>query len=122
MSVVKDQLPTRVGQRVQDVFTDSRGWVRELGWRETTQVAVVAWDAPELELGEDDTVFPLDALRVVEVIVIDADVYADPSIWSEVEQTTTGTEHGTVYRLKGGHVIKGIGEMRAFMIGFCTKA
>lgn len=122
MSVIKDQQPTRVGQRVQDVFTDSRGWVRELGDREGVKVAVVAWDAPELELGEDDSVFPLDALRVVKVIQIDLDLYEDPTLHPAVEQATTGTEYGTVYRLKDGTVIKGIDLMRLWLLGYSERA
>lgn len=122
MSVIKDQLPSKVGQRVQDVFTDSRGWVRELGDRNGTKVAVVAWDAPELLLGEDDSVFPLDALRVVKVIQIDLDLWQDPSLHPAVEQTATGTEHGTVYRLKDGHVIKGIDLMRTWLLGYHETA
>lgn len=121
MTVTKIR-PTRVGQRVQDVFTDSRGWVRELGERNGTKVAVVAWDAPELELGEDDTVFPIDALLVVKVIQIDADLYEDPSGHPLVEQVTTGTEHGSVYKLKTGEVLKGTGQMRAYLIGYHKRA
>lgn len=121
MSVTQD-LPTKVGQRVQDVFTDSRGWVRELGDRNGTKVAVVAWDAPELELGEDDTVFPVDALRVVKHISIDADHFMDPSLHPVVEQVTTGTEHGSVYKLKTGEVMKGIDQMRSYLLGYHERA
>ena len=118
---VTDKLPTKVGQRVQDMFVDTRGWIRELGERNGLKVAVVAWDNPAGgAVDEDDSVFPVDALRVVTTIVVDSDVYLDPSTWSEVEQTTTGTEHGTVYRLKSGTVIKGEEQMRAFLLGFCT--
>jgi hypothetical protein len=119
---VTDQLPSKVGQRVQEIFTDSRGWVMELGEdRDGRKVAVIEWDAPEPNLGEDDSKFPVDALRVVEMIRIDADVFEDPSKWDEVEQTTTGTEYGTVFKLKNGMVFKGIDTMRLFMLGYHTR-
>lgn len=117
---VTDQQPTKVGQRVQEGYTDSRGWVVELGKTGGIDCAVVEWDSKPV--GDEDAVWPIDELRVVEVIRIDADVYMDPSTWSEVEQTTTGTEHGTVYKLKNGMVFKGIDPMRAFLLGFFTKA
>lgn len=121
MSVIKDELPSREGQRVQDVFTDSRGWVRELGERNGTKVARVAWDAPELALGEDDSVFPIDALRVVKTIQIDLDLYTDPSLHPAVEESRT-EGYLTIYRLKEGHVIKGTELMRLWLLGYHERA
>lgn len=119
MSVTK-QHPNRVGQRVQDVYADSRGWVVELGEREGEKVAVVDWD--EKPVGDEDAVFPIVSLLVVEVIRIDADLWEDPATHPLVEQTTTGTEHGTVYRLKGGQVLRGTDQMRAYMLGYHKRA
>lgn len=123
---VTDQLPSKVGQRVQDVFTDSRGWVRELGDRNGTKVAVVAWDAPELELGEDDSVFPVDALRVVKVIVIDADHYQDPAMHPAVEVSYTPEGGVTNYVVNtksiGQHTLRGIDQVRLWLLGYSERA
>lgn len=120
--MIIDEIPTKVGQRVVDVFVETRGWVRELGERNGTKVAVVAWDNPEPSIGEDDSVFPVDALRVVKHISIDLDMFQDPSLHPAVEQTTTGTEYGTVYRLKDGTVLKGIDQMRTWLLGYHERA
>jgi hypothetical protein len=114
---VTDNLPTKVGQRVQDVFTDSRGWVRELGERIGVKVALVAWDAPELSLGEDDSVFPVDALRVVEVIQLDVDHFADPGRSPLVQQITHPegediTFRTTRYKFTNGAVAVGLDAAR----------
>ncbi len=118
--MVTDQQPTKVGQRVQEVFSDTRGWVTKLWTNEDgVPVADVEWDEPS-DLDEDG--FPIEALRVVEVIRIDADIFQDPSLWDQVEQTTTGTEHGIVYKLKNGMRFKGIDHVRSFMLGYFTRS
>ncbi|QNJ57681.1 hypothetical protein SEA_KEANU_76 [Streptomyces phage Keanu] len=119
--MVIDELPSKVGQRVQDVFVGTRGWVQELGERNGTKVAVVAWDEPEPSVGEDDSVFPVDALRVVKRIAIDLDRYRDPALHPEVEESRTEGDL-TIYRLKDGTVIKGTDLMRTWMLGYHERA
>lgn len=114
---VTDNQPTKVGQRVQEIFSNSRGWVTYIN--DNAEVHV-DWD--EKPVGNEDEVFPADALRVVEVIRIDADLFEDPSGHPLVEQTTTGTEHGTVYRLTTGEVLKGRDQMRAYLLGYHKRA
>ena len=87
MSVTGEQ-PTRIGQRVQEIFTNSRGWVRELGHRHNVEVAVIEWDDKQPTLGDDDRVFPLDALQVVQVISVDWDRWVDPGLSPLVSQVT----------------------------------
>lgn len=120
---VTDKLPTKVGQRVQEIFTDSRGWVMELGEdRDGRKVAVVEWDAPEPNLGEDDSKFPVDALRVVEVIVIDADHYDDPAMHPVVEVSYTPEDKITNYVVNvptlGQHTLRGIDQVRLWLLGY----
>jgi len=114
---VTDNHPTKVGQRVQEIFTDTRGWVRELGRHRGEDVAVVDWDQPVSELGEDDDVFPLTSLRVVEVIKLDVDHFADPSRSPLVEEVYNPegpdmTFATTRYRFTDGEVAVGIDAAR----------
>lgn len=113
---VTDQQPTRVGQRVQEVFSDTRGWVIALVGG---NMAEVEWDDPS---EHDGDMFPVDALRVVETIRIDADLYEDPSTWFFIEQISNGTEHGPVYTLRNGVKLKGVEQLRQFMLGFYKSA
>ncbi|QJD54023.1 hypothetical protein SEA_GALACTICA_76 [Streptomyces phage Galactica] len=113
---VTDQQPTRVGQRVQEIFSDSRGWVTYLN---ENGEASIDWDEPS---EHDGDVFPISALRVVEVIRIDADLYEDPSTWFFIEQISNGTEHGPVYTLRNGVKLRGVEQLRQFMLGFHKSA
>lgn len=120
MTVKVGTHPTKIGQRVQDIYADTRGWVVEVGERQGGEkVAVIDWD--DKPVGSEDAVFPVEALHVVEVVRIDADMFEDPSLSPLVEHTTTGTEHGTVYKLKSGTVLKGIEQMRLYMLGYYTR-
>lgn len=117
MSVTEKQ-PTEVGQRVQEIFTDSRGWVVDI----STDRAKVKWDNPEPELGTDDDVFPLDALRVVEVIRLDADHFEDPAMHPAVELSYTPEDGVTNYVLKDGYTLRGIDAMRLWLLGYHKRA
>lgn len=117
---VTDEQPTKVGQRVQEIFSDSRGWVVGLNFRTDEPTAIVDWDEPT-DLGDDDRVFPIDALRVVKVIQIDADHYKDPATHPMVEESRTEGDL-TVYRLKSGTVIKGRDQMRLYLLGYSERA
>lgn len=110
--------PTKVGQRVQEAFTDSRGWVRELGERNGVKVAVVDWDEPQPDLAEDDSVFPVDALFTVKTIILDLDMYNDPSLHPQVEYSYCGAGRETHYVLKDGFTIKGLHHMRIWLLGY----
>jgi hypothetical protein len=113
---VTDQQPTEVGQRVQEIFTDSRGWVTYLN--ENGEVTV-DWD--EKPVGREDEVFPVDALRVVEVIRLDVDRFADPGRSPLVEEVThpEGPDDAfatTRYRFTDGEVAVGIDAARYFLL------
>lgn len=124
--MIIDELPSKVGQRVVDVFIGSRGWVRELGDRNGTKVAVVAWDAPEPSVGEDDSVFPVDALRVVKHISIDLDHYQDPAMHPAVEVSYTPEDGITNYVVNtktiGQHTLRGIDQVRLWLLGYSERA
>lgn len=112
---VTDNQPTKVGQRVQDIFANTRGWVIELGRHEGVDCAVVDWDEKREDL--DDSVFPLDALRVVEVIRLDVDHFADPGRSPLVEEVKNpegpdDTFATTRYRFTDGEVAVGIDAAR----------
>lgn len=119
---VLDKQPSKVGQRVQEVFTDSRGWVVELGRQGSVEVAVIDWDNPADLNGDDDKVFPLDALRVVEVICIDADHYEDPAMHPAVEVSyrPAGGETNYVVNVPklGQHTLRGTDQIRAWLLGY----
>lgn len=119
---VTDQQPTKVGQRVQEIFADSRGWVVELGRHEGQDCAVVEWDNPEPDLGADDSVFPLDALRVVEVICLDADHFEDPAMHPQVEVSYTPEDGTTNYVLKDGYTLRGTDAMRRWLLEYHRRA
>lgn len=114
---VTDNLPTKVGQRVQDIFTDSRGWVTYLN---ENGEALVDWD--EKPVGDEDAVFPLDALRVVEIIRVDMDHFADPGRSPLVEQVShpegTGVDQFNIdrsrtrYKFVDGSVAVGVNAAR----------
>lgn len=113
---VTDNQPTKVGQRVQEVFSDSRGWVVGINIRTGEPTAIVDWDEPT-DLGDDDRVFPLDALRVVEVIRVDVDHFADPGRSPLVEEVyhpegPDDTFATTRYRFTDGEVAVGIDAAR----------
>lgn len=118
MSVTNEH-PTRVGQRVQDIYDDTRGWVVELGEHEGEKVAVVDWD--EKPVGDEDAVFPVTSLLVVRVIRIDADHWDDPATHPQVESAHTGTGE-PVYLLKTGSILKGRDQMRAWLLGYHKRA
>jgi hypothetical protein len=115
---VTEQQPTEVGQRVQEIFADTRGLVVELGERDGEKVAVVKWDEPN---EHDEDVFPVDALRVVKAIQLDLDLYEDPATHPMVEYSYCGAGRRTHYVLKGGEVIKGRDLMRAWLLGYHTR-
>lgn len=119
LDMVLDQMPSRVGQRVQEVFSDTRGWVVDLGGDR----AKVEWDEPN-DLDED--VFPIDALRVVEVIRIDADHFEDPAMHPLVEVSYTPEDGITNFVVNtptlGQRTIRDVNEMRAYLIGYHTSA
>lgn len=114
---VTDNHPTKVGQRVQEIFTDTRGWVVDI----STDRAKVDWDIkPDGVAEEDDAVFPLTALRVVEVIRLDVDHYADPSRSLLVQQVShpEGLDEDNIdlsrsrYKFTNGAVAVGIDAAR----------
>lgn len=109
---VTDNRPTKIGQRVQEVFADSRGWVVGLNFRTDEPSALVDWDDKPVD--DEDRVFPLDALRVVEVIRLDADHYAYPGhspLVQLVSQAGEGVENAR-YTFVNGAVAKGIDAAR----------
>lgn len=113
---VTDNHPTKVGQRVQEVFTDSRGWVTYIN--DNAEVHV-DWD--EKPVGNEDEVFPADALRVVEVIRVDVDHFADPGRSPLVEEVyhpegPDDTFVTTRYRFKDGEVAIGLEAARYYLL------
>lgn len=117
--MVLDQMPSRVGQRVQEVFSDTRGWIVHLD----EGLARVEWDEPN---DLDGDVFPIDALRVVEVIRIDADHYEDPAMHPLVEVSYIPEDGITNFVVNmptlGQRTIRDVNEMRAYLIGYHTSA
>lgn len=117
--MVLDQTPNRVGQRVQEVFSDTRGWVISLD----ENSAKVDWDEPN---DLDGDVFPIDALRVVEVIRIDADHFEDPAMHPLVEVSYTPEDGITNFVVNtptlGQRTIRGVDQMQAYLIGYHTRA
>lgn len=117
---VTDNQPTKVGQRVQEIFTDSRGWVVELGEQQGEKVAVVDWDVKS-SVDEEDRVFPIEALRVIEVIRVDVDHFADPGRSPLVEEVyhpegQDDTFATTRYRFKDGEVAVGLDAARYYLL------
>lgn len=111
---VTDNLPTKVGQRVQEVFNNSRGWIIELGRHQGEDVAIVDWD--EKPVGDEDELFPLEAMRVVEVIRVDVDHYADPGRSPLVQMVSMADsapdlDHAR-YKFANGEVAVGIDAAR----------
>lgn len=100
---VTDRKPTHIGQRVAETYSGSRGWVTGF----EGDIAFVTWDEPDPVGTEDARLFPIDDLRVVEVIVMDVDHYEDPAFHPEVEESRTGALVDRVYRLKDGTVLQG---------------
>ena len=117
MTVTQEQ-PTKIGQRVQEIYTDSRGWVTDLGVHCGVPSAVVDWD--DKPVGDEDKVFPVDALRVVKVVQMDLDHYQDPSLHPKVESSNV-IDGVTTYNIKGGLTLKGIEMMRVWLIGYHTS-
>lgn len=114
---VTDEKPTKVGQRVQEIFSDSRGWVVGINLRTDEPTAVVEWDEPT-ELGDDDRVFPLDALRVVRVIRLDVDHFEDPATHPAIEYSYVGTGRRTRYVTRTGTVLMGRDAARLWLMGY----
>lgn len=115
---VTDETPTRVGQRVEEIFSNTRGWVVDI----STDRAAVDWDhKPEGLADEDDKIFPVDALRVVKHIAIDLDLYKDPSLHPEVESSRTEGDV-TIYIIRGNLKIRGIEMMRLWLLGYHERA
>lgn len=112
---VLDQQPTKIGQRVEEIFSNTRGWVRDLGERDGEKVAQVEWDEPN---DLDGDVFPVVALRVVQVIQVDADWYEDPAMHPIVEVSYTPAGGETNYVVKGGHTLRGIDQIRLYLLGY----
>ena len=116
---VLDQQPTKVGQRVQEIFSDTRGWVIDLGERNGEKVAQVNWDEPN---DLDDDVFPVEALRVVQVIQIDADHYEDPALHPAVEVSYTPEDGVTNYVVNvpnlGQHTLRGRDQVQLWLLGY----
>lgn len=120
---VTNEFPTKVGQRVQEIYTDSRGWVVDLGKRHGVMSAKVDWDdKPADNLGDDDAVFPVEALRVVECIKLDADWYIDPGKSPFVEMVTLADTTHARYHWKDGEVSTGIVAARVALLSRCTRS
>lgn len=119
---VTDKQPTKVGQRVQEIFTNSRGWIIELGWHGGEDVAIVDWD--EKPVGDGDELFPLDALRVVQVIRMDLDWYNDPGCSPFIEMVSMADSAPDLnharYHWKDGGVSVGIDNARVSLMTRCT--
>lgn len=109
---VTDRKPTNVGQRVAETYSGSRGWITGFAGDD----AHVVWDEPDPIGTEDTRLFPIDDLRVVEVIVMDADHYADPALHPLVEESRTGEFIDRTFRLRDGLVVKGNRNMRNELI------
>lgn len=118
MSVL-DKQPTKPGQRVQETFSDTRGWLVALVTVDGEQMAEVDWDTPN---EHDGDLFPVEALRVVEVIAIDVDHYEDPAMHPmvEVSYTPEGGDTNFVVNVPklGQHTLKGVDQMRLWLLGF----
>lgn len=115
---VTDNRPTKVGQRVQEIYSDTRGWVIELGRHGGEDMAIVDWD--DKPVGSEDELFPLDALRVVEVIRCDLDQFTDPGISPLVEMVSLADsapdlDHAR-YRFTDGEVVVGIAAARLALL------
>jgi hypothetical protein len=115
--MITDQQPTKVGQRVADIFADTRGTITYLN---ENNEAHVDWD--EKPVGDEDEVFPLDALRVVQQIQIDADWYEDPALHPIVEVSYTPEDGVTNYVVNtptiGQHTLRGIDQIRLYLLGY----
>lgn len=112
---VTDKHPTRVGQRVQESYGDTRGWVTGFEGNEV----LVNWDEKypvDHEVGN----FLSDELRVVEVIRLDADHFTDPGLSPLTQQVTTGTEH-VRYTFRDGHTARGLENARAHLLALSTS-
>lgn len=116
---VTDKQPTKVGQRVQEVFSNSRGWVVGQTIVDGEPMSEVEWDEPN---DLDGDLFPDDALRVVEVIVIDADHFEDPAMHPAVEVSYTPEDKVTNFVVNvptlGQHTLRGIDQVRLWLLGY----
>lgn len=118
MTVTQEQ-PTKIGQRVQEIYTDSRGRVTDLGVHGGVPSAVIDWD--DKPVGDEDEIFPVDALRVVKVIRCDADWYIDPAASPHIEMVTDadmGPEQAKYHWVGGGASI-GIDNARISLLTRC---
>lgn len=109
--------PTRTGQRVQEIFTDSRGRIVSLTIRNNEACALVDWDQPFPEAGADDCVFPLSTLWVVQEVRLDWDHYIDPG---KSPMVTVDDPHNdrrrAVYTFPNGNAVKGISAARVELV------
>lgn len=114
---VTEKHPDRIGQRVQEPYGDTRGWV-------------IGFDGPDVEVDWDDAnpeidaqvgLFHADQLRVVVEVRIDADHLLDPGLSPHVEQVVRGADKKrTRYKFKDGTMSQGINAARNHLLSLHT--
>lgn len=105
---VTDLHPSIIGQRVQEPYGDTRGYVT--GFDDDD--VFVTWDQPEdvdAEVGD----FKVDELRVVAEVRIDLDHLLDPSLSPLVEQVTM---NGMRFEFRDGTICNGVTEARDHLL------
>jgi hypothetical protein len=104
--------PTLIGQRVQEPYGGTRGYITGFDGEE----ALVAWDDPHPVDGEVGN-FKTDELRVVVDIRMDLDHWMNPALSPLVARVVRGVGI-TSFEFKDGHVAKGLHEARHHMLTF----